>query len=107
MTLFYLAVIAFAIGYIALVAMKYNERVNTLKPYIAETTESNEALKGTIRDVKEEIHAIVGEIKEEEIVVKDVKVGITDVEKEIAEEKALHEKLELASQVKQFNKGKS
>lgn len=106
MTLFCLIVIILSIGYIAYIAHRYSEYVSTTKPYIADVVEQNQTLRDEIRTEKEELRAVADQLRDEEIVVKDLKLGVSKAEEDIAEEKNLHEKLELASQMKQFNKGK-
>lgn len=81
--------------------------VQTTQPYIEEAIERNEKLAKAISAEKEIARDVVSKVKDEELLIGDLKVGIAKLESEIAEEGALQEKLELAQQVKQFNKKKS
>ena len=106
MTLLYLVIIVCAIGYIAYISQRYSTYVQTTKPHIEDLLGQNDDLLGEISSEKESIRNTVEQIKVIEIEVKDVKVGVQQVEEQIAQEKANQEKLELAQQMKQFNKKK-
>lgn len=89
-----------------IIGRKYTDFVQKTQPYIEEIIEKNEHLKEAIKAEKEVNKEIVSQIKDIEVIVGDLKIGIVKVEEEINQEKAAEEKLELAKQMKQFNKGK-
>jgi len=92
---------------VVIIGRKYTDYVHRTQPYIEESDERNEKLGEAIKAEKEITRDIVNKVKEEEILIGDLKIGIAKLESEILEERVLEEKLELAQQVKQFNKKKS
>ena len=104
MTLIYLLVVAAAVVYIVLTAMKYSEYVQITKPYIEEVAEKNKGLEEDIEGEKEATREVISQVKDEEILVDDFKMAVEKVEEEIAEEKDIEGKLELAKQMKQFTR---
>ena len=102
-----LLVVVLSVVYVVIIGRKYTDYVHTTQPYIEEAIERNEKLGEAIKAEKEITRDIVNKVKEEELQIGDLKIGIAKLESNILEERVLEEKLELAQQVKQFNKNKS
>ncbi len=107
MTLLCLIVVLASAIYIFLISKKYTDYVQITRPYIDEVTEKNERLAEDIETEKEARRTVVSQVKDEEMAIGDLKITIENVEAEIAEERAVEEKIELSKQMKQFTKRKS
>jgi hypothetical protein len=102
-----LLVVVLSVVYVVIIGRKYTDYVHATQPYIEEATERNAKLGEAIKAEKEIAKDVVNRVKDEELLIGDLKIGMAKLESEIIEERALEEKLELAQQVKQFNKKKS
>ncbi|HAA74407.1 TPA: hypothetical protein DCE37_04710 [Candidatus Latescibacteria bacterium] len=96
MTCLTLIVIILTVIYVAVIFRKYKDFVQETRPYIDEAIGRNENLKDGIRAEKEVMRDVVEKVKDEELVMNDLNIGLTKVEEDIAQQAAEEEKLELA-----------
>ena len=91
-----LIVIVLTVIYVLVIFRKYTDVVQETRPYIDEAIGRNENLKDGIRAAKEVLRDVVEKVKDVELVMNDLKIGLAKVEEDIAQQAAEEEKLELA-----------
>ncbi|MBS14677.1 MAG: hypothetical protein CME19_24200 [Gemmatimonadetes bacterium] len=96
MTWLTLIVIVLTVIYVLVIFRKYTDVVQETRPYIDEAIGRNENLKDGIRAAKEVLRDVVEKVKDVELVMNDLKIGLAKVEEDIAQQAAEEEKLELA-----------